>query len=79
MPMGSFKNNFTAVVAGTFIIISLLSTFLGQVAWNTRNIKANLEQQAAIIKNQEELIVEHREMLVILRSLERRYLADQDK
>lgn len=67
MPFGSPRNNAWFMVAVVGVSLSCVSAVIGQVLWNTKNLKVAIVQQ-------EELILEHREMLGILRHLERRYL-----
>lgn len=67
MPWRSRENRFAFVVAVTFITLSFLAAAAGQVMWNTRHINRSLELEA-------EMIEQRREMLLILRGLESRYL-----
>lgn len=75
MPFGSRLNNFAAVVAGTFLVFSFVLSIVGQVMYNAKNIKSLVQQQAVIIEQNRDILDQHHEMLLILRSLERRYLA----
>lgn len=77
MPFGSWKNNLSVMIMLGFIGVSLISTVAGQVMWNTRTIKTTIQQQIVIIDQNKLLIEQHHEMLMILHSIERRYLTGQ--
>lgn len=68
MPFGSRQNNFLVGFAIVFVVISIASSVIGQVLWNSRTIRVAIRQHDEILERQ-------REMQMILRGLERRYLA----
>lgn len=74
MPFGSRTNNFAATLAIAFIVASVIASVIGMVISNRDVVRTTHSNQATIIKQNEQLISEHAEMLLILRSLERRYL-----
>lgn len=67
MPFGSRTNNIWFIVTVVCVSMSCVLGVVGQVLWNTKNLKAAVDLQEKIVDQQHE-------MLTILRHLERRYL-----
>lgn len=86
MPFGSRVNNVAVICFSSFFAFSAILGIIGAWASNKEVIRKTHSNQDVIIRQNEQLIAEHakmisehRDMLLILHGLERRYLSGVGK
>lgn len=72
MPFGSTRKNAWFMVAVVCVSLSCVSSVIGQVLFNSKEIKA-------LIALQNKMIDQHREMLGVIHRIEAHYLDGQAK